>query len=362
MNYKILIIAPSWIGDAVLTQPLIKQLITNHSDKNLQIDVFAHLWVSPIYKRIDGINQIINNPFEHKILDLKKRSAIAKEIKQNNYDQVIVLPNSLKSALIPFLAKIPKRTGFVGEMRYLLLNNIRSLNKLLMPLMAERYFSLAFDNNKEYYQYKDEKFVIEDVYPILNVPEESSRNVLIEFKLVDMNLSMERRAIAICPGAEYGTSKQWIPEYFAEISAYLINQGYQIWVMGSQKDQMTVEYIQQELTKHLSPRDIQQYWVNFCGKTTLLQAIDLMNNVELVVTNDSGLMHIATGLKKPLISIFGSTSPEFTPPLSEIASILQIEDLKCRPCFKRECPQNHHDCMKLIQPEQVIRAFHERIK
>jgi heptosyltransferase-2 len=257
------------------------------------------------------------------------RKRLGYKLRPENYNQSIVLPNSWKSALIPWFANIPIRTGWRGEMRYGLLNDIRILDKSKLPLMVQRYVSLA--------------------YPASQVAKSSDYPIpLMEAETASYQLPPSKKRLILCPGAEFGPAKQWPTQHFAEVAQQLINEDWQVVILGSQADIDTANDICHHM-KTASDRTL----INLCGKTELQQAIDLIATADVVISNDSGLMHITAALQKPLIAIYGPTSPGFTPPLAKNATILQL-DVDCGPCFQRECPEKHHKCMRNISSKRVL--------
>lgn len=334
MNEKILIIGPSWVGDMVMAQVLFKLLKQNAP--NTQIDVLAPDWSLPVLERMPEITKAISLPIAHGEFGLAKRYKLARELKQQNYTQAIVLANSWKSALIPWLARIPKRTGWLGEMRWGLLNDVRYLQKKLLPKMVQRYAALGLP--------KKHKLPIDLPTPRLNAPDLSVTAVVNKF-----SLNTQQPILALCPGAAYGPAKRWPEAYFAQIAKARIADGWQVWLFGSQQDNEVIENIRAQIG---APS------ISFAAKINLMETIDLLSVANAVVTNDSGLLHIAASLNKPLVALYGSTSAEFTPPLGKKSKVLQ-ENLSCRPCFKRECPLQHLDCMYKIKPEKVLTALNE---
>ncbi|HSX20429.1 MAG TPA: lipopolysaccharide heptosyltransferase II [Gammaproteobacteria bacterium] len=331
---KVLIIGPSWVGDMVMAQVLFKLL--KQSNPQLQIDVLAPNWSLPVLQRMPEINQAIPLPIQHGEFGLLKRIKIGRELRSQNYQQAIVLANSWKSALIPWVAKIPLRTGWLGEMRWGLLNDVRYLNKKKLPKMVQRYAALGLPSGA----------VIPEELPVpkLDAPAVSVTSVLHKFAI-----DSAQPILALCPGAAYGSAKRWPEEYFAKIAQQRINAGWQVWLFGSQQDNIVIEKIRSQVNGETR---------SFAGKIDLMETIDLLSTVNAVVTNDSGLLHIAASLNKPLVAIYGSTSAQFTPPLGKKSKIVQ-EQLSCRPCFKRECPLRHLNCMYLIKPERVLAAIDE---
>lgn len=330
MPQKILVIGPSWVGDMVMAQSLLRLLKARNPDAI--IDVLAPAWTFTLLSRMPEVNAAIATPIKHGELKLSQRLQLAKQLRANQYDQAIVLPNSFKAALIPFLARIPKRTGWLGECRYLVLNDIRHLDKKRFPLMVEQYLALGVE--------RDEALPAEYPYPLFHVTKEAQDATLAKCKPIFRG----KPILVLCPGGEYGPSKRWPEEYFAAVANQKINEGWDVWIFGSQKDRPISEKIN-ALTENRCD--------DLCGRADLAEAIDLFSLVSGVVTNDSGLMHIAAALQKPVIAIYGSTSPAFTPPLSPNSQIVKL-NLDCQPCFERVCPLKHHRCMRDLTPEMVL--------
>jgi heptosyltransferase-2 len=296
------------------------------------IDVLAPPWTEKLLRQIPEINDVLINPFPHGALQFFARRSLGKKLSFAGYDQAIVLPNSWKSALVPFFAGIPRRTGFTGEVRYGLLNDARKLDKEKLPLMVQRFSQLAEDKQDGYVR------SVQD--PHLQVSKDKRAKILSKFKLAP------KTPVAVfCPGAEFGPSKRWPEQYYAELAQSLRTKGYTVWLIGSPNDQDVAEKI-----VALGNPQV----VNLCGKTDLGEAITLISCADIVISNDSGLMHIAAALGRPLVALFGSSSPRFTPPLSEKAQVLRL-DLPCSPCFKRVCPLGHFKCMLHLTPPKVSR-------
>lgn len=335
---KILIIAPSWVGDMVMAESLLQILRQNHP--HISIDVFAPSYLEPLLKRISYLNKIWLSPFAHGQFSLSERYLLAKTLRLQNYDQAIILPNSWKSALIPFLAKIPKRTGWRGEMRYFLLNDIRVLDKKNLPLMVQRFVALGVAKNT----------------PLPNSipnPRFYTNEVFVAQTLQELNLPMPQQPIlALCIGAEYGPAKRWPAKYFAQIATIKAKEGWAIWLFGGKKDQEVAVQVQQACNN---------ICLDLTGKTSLAQAIDLLSLARVAICNDSGLMHVAAALDLPLVAIYGSSSPQFTPPLTNKAKILSAH-LPCSPCFKRQCPLGHFKCMLELEPDKVLQVLTELVE
>lgn len=309
---------------------MLHRLIQRHP--GVQLDVLAPHWTEKLLRQLPEVSEVINNPFAHGAFRFSERRELGKRLMASKYDQAIVLPNSWKSALIPYFADIPVRTGFIGEMRFGLLNDARKLDKAKLPLMVERFSQLTED------KYQDITRPISN--PRLQVSEERKKQVLEHF-----TLNTDRPIAVFCPGAEFGPAKRWPVQYYAELGQRLFDQGYAIWLIGSPKDKEVADKIVALGNSHA---------INLCGTTDLSDAIALIACANLVISNDSGLMHIAAALDRKMLAIFGSSSPRFTPPLSAHADVLRL-DLPCSPCFKRECPLGHFNCMMQLTPQEVAR-------
>ncbi|HYC37611.1 MAG TPA: lipopolysaccharide heptosyltransferase II [Usitatibacter sp.] len=327
---KTLVVAPSWIGDAVLSHPLLVRL--KQADPAGCLDVLAPPWALPVYRRMPEVSQAIANPFGHGDLRLGERRAFAKSL--GAYDRAVVLPNSFKSALIPWHAGIPVRTGYRGEMRFGLLNDVRALDEEALPLIVERYAALA--------QPRGEALRRPLPRPRLAV-DPAAR----EAALRRHGLDASGPVTALAPGAEYGPAKRWPARHFAALARTLAERGHQVWLFGSAKDA--------EVTRELQALS-GKTCVDLAGRTTLDEAIELMSAATQVVTNDSGLMHVAAALDRPTAAIFGSSSPAFTPPLSPAARVISLR-LSCSPCFARTCPLGHTNCLETLEPAMVLEAL-----
>lgn len=332
LSDRTLVIGPSWVGDMVMAQALFKAIKLRFPQT--QIDVLAPKWSSPLTARMQEVTNSIAMPLGHGELDLKARYKLGLELKSSHYQRCYVLPNSFKSALAPWFAKIPERIGWRGEWRYGLLNNIRVLSKKNYPLMVQRYVALAFD--------KDDKSISYEKFK----PGLTTTQAGVDEALTKHQLTAQKPILVICPGAEFGPSKRWPEKYYADVANHYLAKDWQVWIFGSAKDSEVASNIQ--ALCHHACHDL-------TGKTTLGEAIDLMSLAKVVVTNDSGLMHIGAALNRPLVAVYGSTSPGFTPPLNDKASVIQ-EKLPCSPCFKRECPLKHQQCMHNLKPQKVIDA------
>jgi heptosyltransferase-2 len=329
---RALLVAPAWIGDAVMAQVLLMRLQQYHP--GLQIDALAAPWVAPVLQRMPEVARIIDNPFAHGELSLQARYRLARKLAANGYQRAYILPNSLKSALIPFFAGIPERIGFTGEGRYGLVNRRHTLDQAALPLMVERFAQLAERPGAP----------LPRPLPMPRLRSNVHQQTT-SFTLLD--LRRPEKVAIFCPGAEYGPAKRWPARHFAALADQLSERGYAVWMLGSAKDKA----IGDEIIRLARQAQV----VNLCGNTSLTQAIDLIATADFVVCNDSGLMHVAAALGRPLIAVYGSSSPGFTPPLSPEARIISLQ-LECSPCFKRECPLGHLDCLNKLEPPRVLEA------
>lgn len=334
---RILIIGPSWVGDMVMAQTLFIALKQRHPE--CVIDVLAPEWSSPLLARMPEVRQALPFPLGHGAFEINMRRQIGRSL-QGQYDQAIVLPNSFKSALTPFFAKIPKRTGWRGEMRYGLLNDLRKLDKKRYPLMIERFMALAGDS--------DELLKTPYARPSLQVDQ-----LTVESALERFSLNLEKPVLALCPGAEFGLSKKWPSEHYAELANHYVQLGWQVWIFGSKHDRATGEEITQAIINPSAS-------TNLAGETSLAQAIDLLSCADAVVSNDSGLMHIAAALNRPLVAVYGSTSPSFTPPLGDDVAVVRT-GISCSPCFERTCRFGHYHCLTELKPSRAIDALDDLI-
>jgi len=298
-----------------------------------QIDVLAPAWTGALIDRMPQINELLTSDFKHGKLNLGERFRLGKELRDKDYSHSIVLPNSLKSAMVPAIAKIPTRTGYIGEQRWGLLNDIRKLNKTKLPMTVQRFIALGQSANTAAPDLRAISI------PLLEVNSEQVATALNKNKL-----NTSTPVLALCPGAEFGASKQWPDSHYAATAKHYLQQGWQVWLLGSNNDLPICESINNHCQKQCQV---------LAGKTSLQEAIDLISCTNLVISNDSGLMHIAAALNIPLVAVYGSTDPNHTPPLSSNHAIARL-NLDCSPCFKRECPLQHLNCLNQLMPSQVI--------
>ncbi|WP_136487198.1 lipopolysaccharide heptosyltransferase II [Vibrio sp. H11] len=338
---KILVIGPSWVGDMVMSQCLYTSIKQQHPDAI--IDVMAPAWCKPILERMPEVNQALDMPIGHGEFNFFARRAIGKSMR-GQYDHAYILPNSAKSALIPWFAGIPVRTGWKGEMRYGLLNDLRP-NKKSFQYMTERYVALSRPK-AEMIDSSSLGGLDTLPRPSLSIDAEVQQQTRNKFAL-----NSARAVIGLCPGAEFGPAKQWPTEHYAAVAAAMIDQGKQVWLFGSAKDSQTTQSIIAQLSEAQ-----REHVADLAGKTSLIEAVDMLACCESVVSNDSGLMHVAAAVGCQVVGVYGSTSPTYTPPLAVKKAIVHT-DIECRPCFKRECPLGHLKCLKDLAPQRVIDAL-----
>lgn len=326
---KILVLGPAWVGDMVLAQSLFKTLKANQP--NCTIDVAAPAWTLPLLDRMPEVAEKIALPFKHGELAFWKRIAFGRALKSKSYTQAIILTNSFKSAILPWAAAIPKRTSFLGEMRYGLINDIRTLDKTKLKMTVQRFVTLGLAPH-------------DNLPAVLPRPALTANIAHAQALCQSLQIPpLETPVLGLCPGAEYGEAKRWPAEHYAEVANAAITKGWQVWLFGSDKDIPVTTQINQ-LT--------QNKCLNLGGKTKLGDAIDLMALCHTVVSNDSGLMHVAAALDKKLVAIFGSSDPYHTPPMHPDA-VIEYLKLECSPCFERECPLGHLNCLTQIRPHTV---------
>ncbi len=326
-----LIVGPSWVGDMVMAQALF--ILLNERRPEAAIDVLAPGWSLPIVARMPEVRRGIAAETGHGELGLGKRRRIGYGLREEGYERAIVLPRSLKSALIPWFARIPQRTGFRGESRYGLINDVRPFDQTVLDQTVKRFVALGLE--------PDEALPTVP-FPSLTIDRQKQGKVMESLGIVT-----ERPVIAMMPGAEYGPAKCWPLDYFSALSALLEKEGYDVWVLGSDKDAPAGERIASGSAAR-----------NLCGRTSLEDVIDLLGYAEQAISNDSGLMHVAAAVGTHVHGIYGSSSPEFTPPLTSERDIHWLH-LDCSPCFERTCPLGHLRCLKELTVARLHKAVQE---
>lgn len=316
-----LVIAPNWVGDLIMSEPLIRALAEEGP-----VDVLVPEGMACLAERMSGVRSVLPTQFLHGALEPKARWRWGRKL-AGRYRRAYVLPNSWKSALVPAFARIPTRIGYRGEARWGLLNDIRALHQDALPRLVDRYFALARSGPA----------------PAPTLRAQESLTLQSRFRA-----KANPRTLVLCPGAEYGPAKQWPLDHFATLARTKLAQGWAVWVLGGPRDQRAGQRLAQDAPGLRS----------FAGETTLAQALDLIAAASVLVSNDSGLMHVAAAVGTPLVALYGSSSPEYTPPLSDEARILSL-NLQCSPCFKRVCPLGHTRCLVDLSPTAVETAIDE---
>lgn len=330
---RLLVIGPSWVGDMVMAQSLFITLKQRNPEAVL--GVVAPAWSQPILARMPEVDEVLPLGVGHGEFGIKIRRELAAKLK-GRYDRAIVLPRSWKAALVPFLARIPERVGFLGEQRYGLLKERRKLDKQVLDQTVKRFVSLGLSQE----EVSTGHFAIPR--PRLMIDRDNLVNQRITHTL------SSRPAIGLMPGAEYGPAKQWPLAYFHQLAEWLASDGYEVRIFGATKDQYAGDVIAQGLP----------HTHNLCGKTGLADAVDLLADCRQVVTNDSGLMHVAAAVGTRVHAIYGSSSPAYTPPLTTNARTHYL-GLECSPCFKRVCPLGHTNCLNKMEVASVYAAMKE---
>ncbi len=331
---QVLVIGPSWVGDMVMAQVLFQ--VMRRRWPRVQIDLLAPPASAPIGERMAEIRNVHTLPIPHNSLQLRVRKEWAARLRSIDYDWSICLPGSFKSALIPFWAQIPVRTGFRGEFRKWLLNDIHRLDRKLQPRTVDRYVALGIPSGLPQ----------PTLLPAPRLRVDQQNRGLASTRL---ELAPESRSIvALAPGAEYGPAKRWPVRHWIALARTLTDWNCDVWLLGGPKDASVTGEIAAAIPES---RDLG-------GKTSLLDAVDLLSLARVAVSNDSGLMHLAGAVGCRVIALYGSSPLAMTPPLSPQARALRLE-LPCSPCGKRDCPLKHHHCMENMEPGTVLAAVKE---
>ena len=330
MQPRTLIVSPNWIGDAVMAQPLLQLLAAGAGQG--PIDVMAPPVVAPVWRSMAEVDTVLETPFRHGALQWKERRAFAAMLRERNYTDAYVLPNTLKYALIPWLAGIPHRVGYLGEMRYGLLTTIHHDAKDAPRPMVPFYAALALAP-QVHVPGRDAL-----PRPRLSVPVRERQAALARHAAADA-----APIVVFAPGAEFGSAKRWPSRHFAQLAEMIVarHPNAAVLLLGSPKDRPACDEI--IIAANLS--NVR----NLAGETSLADAIALIAGAAVVVSNDSGLLHVASALNRPLVALYGPTDPLHAPPFSDVAQSLWLS-LPCAPCRQRECPLGHHDCMEKMAP------------
>lgn len=339
MTARRLIISPNWIGDAVMAQPLVQLL--HKEDPHSPIDVLAAEWVAPVWRAMREIDTVIETPLKHGKLQLGHRWKFARQLRRRGYHAAYVLPNTLKFALIPWLAGITHRVGYRGESRYGLINRMHHDDRAAPRPMVSFYAALA--------KAPAHTFAHPDQLPR---PRLHMADDVREKALSEIGVTFGKPMIAFAPGAEFGSAKRWPTTHFAQL-AHIVRDAYpesEIVLLGSAKDHDVCEEIAAQVGTVK----------NLAGVTTLQQALAVIATADAVVSNDSGLLHIASALNRPVIGLYGPTDPDHAPPFSDVAKAISLR-LSCSPCKQRECPLKHQNCMRQLEAQMVWDPLREML-
>jgi len=332
---SVLVIGPAWVGDMVMAQSLFKTL--RHHDSKVAIDVVAPPWSNDLLARMPEVRFGYGIAVAHGEAGLRKRWKLGKKLRANHYSRAIVLPRSAKAAIVPWVAGIPTRTGYLGEYRYGLLNDIRTLDSNRHYRTVDRFVALAPTTSKT---------TTNATHPAPpHLISTAGQQAVTEHEL-GLGDTDQQPVLALCPGAEYGPAKRWPTDYFVSLANEYKNKGWSVRLIGSMQDRAITSQITNSVPTV----------TDLAGKTTIQQAIDLLASAQVVVSNDSGLMHIAAATGTPVVALYGSSDPQYTPPLTSQAEIL-YEHLPCSPCFQRQCPLGHLNCLTQITPQAVSSAI-----
>jgi heptosyltransferase II len=329
---RILVVGPSWVGDMVMAQALYRQL--KLTEPRCRIDVLAPPWSVAVIARMPEVSDAIELPVGHGEAGLLRRWRVARSLAGRGYDRAIVLPRSLKAALVPWFAGIPVRTGFRGEYRFGLINDMRPFDPQHLNQTVKRFVALAPAH--------DDVTVPEVSEPRLRVDRDNQARLSAQF-----GIASDSRVVAMMPGAEYGEAKRWPVERFAALAARLERDGHAVIVLGSGREK--------PLGEQIAAASVSGRILDLCGSTTLADVVDLLALADVAVTNDSGLMHVAAAVDTHVIAIYGSSSPQFTPPLTAARTVIHL-NLECSPCWQRRCPLSHLNCLKGITVDAIHAA------
>ena len=330
----ILIVPYMWIGDFVRCHTVVKLL--KQRFPNRPVDILATTLCAPLTDYMPGLRRAIVVDLPRRRLALMQQRALAGRLRREAYGTALIMPRTWKSALAPYFAGIPERTGFVGEARYFLLNDLRHGEKKL-PRMIDRCAALALPPNAEL----PEKWPL----PELKVP-----GAEIGLWRQKRGLASDNRpVVALAPGA-VGPAKRWPGTAYAALARRLLAAGFAVWVLGGPDEKMLAT----EIVGDTAARDLTGH--------DLRDAILALAAAAAAVSNDSGLLHVAAALGTPSIGIFGPTSPWHWAPLNPLAATIETSSaLPCRPCHKPVCRLVHHRCMRDIAPDEVLAATQRAI-
>ena len=317
---KVLVVAPAWIGDMTMSQPLAAAF----SQRGAEVHYLTPPATYGLAQRMPGVAALHLIRTRHGHIDLMERCRVALRMRRLGFGRAVILPRSFKAALVPALARIPRRTGYLAEGRGVLLNDARNLSAL-QTRTVDRLTALADTEAQT---------------PRLIVDADALYQ-----RIQTLRLSLGSAVVALCPGAAYGASKRWPEAYFATVAKACHKRGVAVWILGGKTEVAAGERIARCSSA-----------TSIAGRTSLPDVVDLLSAASAVVSNDSGLMHVAAAVGVPVVAVYGSTTPALTPPLAKRSYVLE-ESLACRPCFRRECPLGHLNCLRQIRPDRVLAAL-----
>jgi heptosyltransferase-2 len=329
----------NWIGDTVMTLPALHAL--RETFPNAFISVFAKSPLDRLLSNDPSFDEVVGYRERKGFLGLIDRCALASKIRKDRYDLALILPNSFSAALIPFLARIPLRTGYGRDGRSPLLTHPIPCTQDLRL----RHQSLYYLHLIEQLGYKSTAHL-----PVIYVDENDKK-----WAAESLNRDRDKgrtKLIGLCPGATYGPAKQWFPERFVDLARRLTDRLQARTILfGGREEALQIQKISQAIGGDV---------LDMAGRTDLIQMASLMAECDLVISNDSGPMHIAGAMGTPVLALFGSTDPHATSPLGKVRIIKkELSELSCSPCLKRHCPLGTYECMERISVEEVYEAAHQ---
>lgn len=343
MSARIVVRAPNWLGDAVMSLPALRALRARFPEAHLA--VHARPWVAGLYSRESCVNEVLTYSARPGVGDWAGRRKAARELAARDFEAALLLPNSFDSALVMWLAGIPRRIGYRRDLRGPLLTD---------PVPPPRRGEIP-PHQRHYYMELLRRAGLAPEYPpngpiLLDGAERACEAGRERWQ----RLGMEASVIGVSPGAAYGGAKRWPPERFAEAAGHLAEEtGWAVAVFGSGQERAAAEAVERKLIARGARV------LNLAGQTTLGEFIELAAACRVFLTNDSGAMHVASALGVPTVAIFGATDPGATGPAGPLARVVR-EPVACSPCLLRECPIDHR-CMLGVSPEKVAHVAQELI-
>ena len=341
---RILVRATNWLGDAVMSLPALRAL--RERFPQAQIAIQAMPWVADLYARETFLDEVVPYAARRGASDWGGKWRAARRLRAGRFDCAVLLPNSFDSALVVWLARIPRRIGYRRDGRGWLLTDA-----IPPPLPGE-----IPRHERFYYLELLRRSGILAAFPEtgpLQLDGTAQARAAGERRFAEMGITGP--VIGVSPGAAYGGAKRWPPDRFADAAAQVAGMtGGSVAVFGSRDERPVAELVVEGLrTRQIGVR-------NFAGETALREFIDLAAACRLFLTNDSGAMHVASALGVPTVAVFGATDHEGTGPLGPLARVVR-EPVECSPCLLRECPIDHR-CMTRVSAERVAAEALELLK